>query len=185
MKTKFLATTGFNTLGSVHPTSEQASQQSTAYRDWSDEVSGYYKVFGKHSYDPYPIYPMEDKCPTRAEYVAAIKEYEEAKRKLDEEIDQLKKKRLGKYWDMTRRYVNLGTNYDHHDLVEVIYRRNGRKRRVQGIVYDVWITEQGEIRPKLGKYNDRETDELVSVEVLKRRNDMTDREIFRILHNIG
>lgn len=184
METKYVATTGITTLGSVHPTAEQAAQQSTAYRDWNDEVSGYYDVFGEHSVEPSPVYPIEDRCPTAAEYAEAMKECEEVKKRLEEEIEQLRAKRLGKYWDMTRRYVNLGTNYDHHDLVEVTYRRNGRKRKVRGIVYDVWITEQGEIRPKIGKIYDKPEDEHVSVVVLKKRNDMTDREIYRILHRI-
>ena len=184
METKYLAKTDYCALGSVHPTEEQAAQQSTLYRDWNDEVSGYYDVFGEHSTEPYPVITIEDKCPTAAEYIEAMKECEEVKKQLEEEIKQLKAKRLGKYWDITRRYVNLGTNYNHHDLVEVTYRRNGRKRRVRGIVYDVWITEQGEIRPKIGKINDKPEDELLSVKVIKPRNEMTAREIFRILHRI-
>lgn len=181
---KYLAKTDCCTLGSVHETKEKAEQQATAYRDWNDEVTGYYKVFGEHSVEPSPVIPMEDQCPTAEEYVAAMADYEKESAKLDEEIRRMKEKRLGKYWDMTRRYVNLGTNYNHHDLIEVTYLRKGRKHKVTGIVYDVWITEHGEIRPKIGKYYDRATDEMVSVKVIKRREEMTAREIYNILHKV-
>lgn len=181
---KYLARTGYSSLGSVHDTIEQADKQATAYRDWNDDVSGYYKTFGEHSIEPTPIAVLEDIVPTREEYVRSLIEYEEDKKRFDEEVERMRKERFEKFFDRQRRYINLGTQYNHHDLIKVTYRNAiGRKHSVTGIVYDVWITPQGEIRPKIGKAYDK-GEEIVSIEVLKPRNDMDNREIFRKLHRV-
>ena len=181
---KYLARTGYSSLGSVHDTKEQAEKQATAYRDWNDDVSGYYKVFGEHSSEPRAIAAMEDIVPTREEYVRSLSEYEEDKKRFDEEVERMRKERFEKFFDIQRRYINLGTPYNHHDLIKVTYRKEiGRKHSVTGIVCDVWITPQGEIRPKIGKVYDK-GEEIVSIEVLMPRNKMDNREIFRKLHRI-
>jgi len=181
----FLAQTGYCTLGSVHETRQAAQEQATTYRDWNDNVSGYFRVFGKHSIEPAPVRPMVNECPTAEKYIAALNEYREEKRKFEEEVERMRQERFCKFFLLQRQYINLGTPYNHHDLIEVVYQRpSGRKHKVTGIVYDVWITEAGEIRPKIGKYYDNPDETIVSIRVVKQRNDMFDREIFRTLHNI-
>ena len=182
---KYLARTGYSSLGSVHETKSEAEHQAIVYRDWNDEMTGYYKVFGEHSSEPRPIVAISDEVPSREEYLRSMADYEEEKARFDEEVERMRKERFEKYYDIQRRYINLGTSYDHHDLLKVTYLKpNGRKRIVTGIVCDVWITSQGEIRPKLGKVYDRPEDKIVSIEVLKRRNEMESREIYRILHRM-
>ena len=182
---KYLARTDYSSLGSVHETKEQAEQQATAYRDWNDDVTGYYKVFGEHASEPRPIAEMEDVVPTREEYVRSLAEFEEEKKRFDEEVERMRKQRFEKFFDIQRRYINLGTSYNHHDLIKVTYRKpTGRKHSVIGIVCDVWISPIGEIRPKIGKVYDKAEEEIVSIEVLKSRNEMDNREIFRKLHRL-
>ena len=183
---KYLARPSYSALGSVHENEEQAKQQATIYRDWNDEMTGYYRVFGEHSGEPRPIIPMQDIVPSRENYVRSLEAYEKDKQQFEEEVEKMRKQRFEWFFDIQRRYINLGTTYNHHDLLKVTYRKTtGRKHSVIGIVYDVWITNQGEIRPKLGKKYDNPDEELVSVEVLKRRNEMDNREIFRILHGMS
>ena len=182
---KYLARTGYSSLGSVHETEKEAKEQAIVYRDWNDEMTGYYKVFGEHSSEPRPIVAISDEVPSREEYLRSMADYEEEKARFEEEVERMRKERFEKYYDIQRRYINLGTEYNHHDLLKVTYRKaNGRKHSVTGIVYDVWITPIGEIRPKLGKVYDNPDQKIVSIEILKRRNDMDAREIFRTLHRM-
>lgn len=181
---KYLAKSNFSSLGSVHDTKDQAEKQATAYRDWNDDVSGYYNVFGEHSTEPAAPIPMTDEKPSREQYLFAMEKYEQVKKELDEEINRLRRTRLEHYWDIQRRYINLSTPYNFHDLIKVTYlRHTGRRYSIKGIVYDVWITASGEIRPKLGNQYDK-GDEIIDIEVLQPRDTMTNRQIFRILHGI-
>ena len=99
---KYLARPSYNALGSVHETEEQAKQQATIYRDWNDEMTGYYRVFGEHSGEPRPIIPMQDIVPSRENYVRSLEAYEKDKQLFEEEVEKMRKRHASVHtylWD--------------------------------------------------------------------------------------
>ena len=144
----------------------------------SDDMTGYFRAFGKHSHEPEEVIPMEYRIVSREEYLANERQIERKEEEYEREIAKLRREMFGPLEKVRMAYVNFNTNYEHYDLIKLTIRKNGRKRSITGIVCGAMVTDEGEIRPSLRGKNYPTDAEIVSIEVLKKAMDMTKQEIY-------
>ena len=175
---KYIVTVSWDCHGSVYDTKEEAIKRAIHDRDLSDDMTGYFQVFGKHSREPEDIIPMEYRTISREEYLANEREIERKEEEYEKTIAKLRREMFAPLEKIRIAYVNFGTTYEHYDLIKLTYRKNGRKRSIKGIVCGVMVTKDAEIRPDLRGKNYPKDAEIVSIEVLKKAMEMDVQEIY-------
>ena len=175
---KYIVPVSWDCHGSVYDTKEEAIQRAIHDRDLADDMTGYFRAFGKHSRKPEEVVPMEFRTVSREEYLANEREIERKEAEYEREIAKLRRKMFAPLEKIRIAYVNFNTNYEHFDLIKMTISKNGRKRSIKGIVCGVAVTDKGEIRPNLRGKTYPSDAEIVTIEVLKKALDMTKQEIY-------
>ena len=175
---KYIVPVSWDCHGSVYDTKEEAQKRAIHDRDLSDDMTGYFRAFGKHSHEPEEVIPMEYRIVSREEYLANERQIERKEEEYEREIAKLRREMFAPLEKVRMAYVNFNTNYEHYDLIKLTIRKNGRKRSITGIVCGAMVTDEGEIRPSLRGKNYPTDAEIVSIEVLKKAMDMTKQEIY-------
>lgn len=175
---KYIVPVSWDCHGSVYDTKEEAIKRAIHDRDLSDDMTGYFKVFGKHSRKPEDIIPMEYRTISREEYLANEREIECKEEEYERAIAKLRREMFAPLEKIRIAYVNFGTIYEHYDLIKLTYQKNGRKRSIKGIVCGVMVTDDAEIRPNLRGKNYPKDAEIISIEVLKKAMEMDEQEIY-------
>lgn len=175
---KYIVPTPWDCHGSVYDTKEEAIKRAIHDRDLSDEMTGYFKAFGKHSRKPEDVVPLEYRIISREEYLANEREIERKEEEYERAIAELRREMFSPLEKIRMAYVNFCTDYDHYDLIRLTYIKNKRKRSIKGIVCGVEVMDDGEIRPSLRGKSYPSDAQILSIEVLKKALDMDKSEIY-------
>jgi len=175
---KYIVPTPWDCHGSVYNTKKEAINRAIHDRDLSDEMTGYFRAFGKHSRKPEDIIPIEYRIVTREEYLANEREIERKEKEYERAIAKLRREMFGPLEKIRMAYVNFGTEYNHYDLIKITYINNNHKRSITGIVCGVMVTKDGDIRPNLSRKSYPIDAQILSIDVLKRALDMDLQDVY-------
>lgn len=175
---KYIVPTPWDCHGSVYNTRKEAIKRAIHDRDMSDDMTGYFRAFGKHSHKPEDIIQIEYRIISREEYIANEREIERKEKEYERAIAKLRHEMFDQLEKIRMAYVNFGTEYEHYDLIRLTFIKNNHKRSIEGIVCGVMVTEYGEIRPNLRGKNYPSDAQILSIEVLKKALDMNKQEIY-------
>jgi len=160
----------YNWLGTRHDTREEAELAIKLNNAQLDSWTGYCSAFGKFSnINDGSIYEYDDEhIITKEEYELAMAEMKEAKKQLEIEIQQLRRERLSKYWQIVAQYHNQ-VAYQKDDILRVTSRNNDtrRKKVTEGRVYESVINDAGELRPALARDKDRYVPDNYTIEKIE------------------
>ena len=175
---KYIVPVPWDCHGSVYNTRKEAIKRAIHDRDILDDMTGYFRTFGKHSKKPEDIIPLEYRIISREEYLANEREIARKEEEYERAIAKLRHEMFYQLEKIRMAYVNFSTEYEHYDLIRLTYIKNNHKRCITGIVCGVMVTEDGEIRPDLRGKNYPTDAQILSIEVLKKALDMDFQEVY-------
>lgn len=167
-QTKWLARNKHGDLGKVFDTKEEALEYSKMLIKRSDEMTGFEKVFGHPSEEPFAEELITREVSTE-EYKGVLKTLDELK----ERYHQLMLQEAERYLQVARAYENQ-VPYDVYDEIEMQVRlKNGHKKTYKAVVCDVCIFDNGERRPQLRGQSYPSDAEILSIKVLRKESQVT------------